>query len=92
MITQFKIYLYGATIFGLILFLYFWHYKPIGEIEDVKKELEAKEIIIDLNQFQTKKEVFEEKQKAVKDTLQNKKEVRQDEINTSVGQHIIWIR
>lgn len=92
MIQQFRIYLYVVVILGGLTFLYFWHYRPIGQLEEAKKELKEKEIIIDLSQFETKKEVFEEKHKAVKETLQDQKKGVQDEINTSVGDHVIIIR
>ncbi|DAB40292.1 MAG TPA: hypothetical protein CFH81_08845 [Sulfurovum sp. UBA12169] len=92
MMYQFRVYLYAAVILGATAFLYFWHYKPMGELEEAKKEIEAKELIIDLGKHDKEKAVFEAKQQAKKETLQDQKKEVHDEINSSVGHHIIWIR
>lgn len=89
LIAQFRIYLYAVVILGAIGFLYFWHYRPMGEIKDLKHEIKEKNIIIDLNQFENKKEVFEEKQKAIKNTLEKPKAKHEKDINLSVGVHTI---
>ena len=86
---QFRLYLYGGLIVGFGTFLYFWHYRPIAEVKELKQEVKEKKIIIDLNQFQAKKEVFEEKQKAVKHTLEKTKGNHEKDINLSVGVHTI---
>jgi len=88
-LLNFAIYLYAVVILGGVAFLYFWHYRPMSEIKDLKQEVKEKNIIIDLNQFHKEKEVFEEKQKAIKNTLEKPKAKHEKDINLSVGVHTI---
>ncbi len=97
---------FGAVIaIALVVFLYVWHYQPIhhqkSEIEKQKEELLRKEEILQdliqkLSALKEKRarEIFEEKQKAVKQELQKLQEASQydkNDINLSVGTHTIVI-
>ena len=91
MSTNIKIGISVATAILLLAFLYFWHYKPISEIEGLRETAKDQVKVIEGHKYTTKKDVFEEKQKAIKDTLTHEEEKPYEEINTSVGAHTIII-
>ena len=96
---------FGAVLaIALVVFLYVWHYQPIerqkSEIEKQRSELLRKqEILRDLIQKlsalkeQRAKEIFEEKQKAIKKRLQRLEASQYDkkDINLSIGAHTLVI-
>jgi len=99
---------FGAVIaIALVAFLYVWHYQPIerqkSEIEKQRSELLRKqEILRDLIQKlsalkeQRAREIFEEKQKAIRQELQKLQQLEasqydKKDINLSIGAHTIVI-
>ena len=99
---------FGAVIaIALVAFLYVWHYSPLhkqtSKIEQQRKELLQKEkvlrdLIKQLEALKEKRarEIFEEKQKAVKQELQKLQQLEasqydKNDINLSVGTHTIVI-
>ena len=86
------------------LFVYTWHYKPLAQKKDKIRQQEEelqqqekilKDLIQKLEMLKDKqtKELFEQKQRAVKAELQKLQEKREygKDINLSVGKHTIII-
>ena len=86
-----RIYLYLSAVVSAVIFLYVWHYRPMSELEDTKKENvklkeDVKAITVEVDTIS-----FESKHKAIKDTLQAQKKEYNNEINTTIGHHTITI-
>lgn len=86
-----RLYIYITGIIGAIIFLYFWHYKPIAQIDVLKQQVETEKKLHKNEISELKKSTFEEHQ------IQNKKlrmeklkqGVKHEEVNLSYGNHSI---
>ncbi|DAB40820.1 MAG TPA: hypothetical protein CFH81_00490 [Sulfurovum sp. UBA12169] len=88
LIYKLRLYLYAATAFVMAAFLYFWHYKPIANIEAAYQEqLQAtktakKETVVQKAKLFTEKHI--EKKEALKGISY---EEYNGTIDTNIGTH-----
>lgn len=75
-----KIQIQIAAVIIFITWLYFWHYAPMEELEEKKKEVKTLRV-------EKEKENFESRHKAIKETISKKKEETHEEVNLTIGIH-----
>ena len=86
-ITLARVYLYLVALLSIGLAIYFWHYRPMGELQELKEDAAKAEVV---NKLETvKADSFTDKYKTIKEQIQTAKE-KHDEINTSIGKHRIY--
>ena len=86
-VTLARVYLYLFAFIYICLAIYFWHYKPMNELQELKEDVAKSEAV---NKIETvKADSFTDKYKTIKEQIQTSKE-KHDEINTSIGKHRIY--
>ena len=88
-VTLARVYLYLVALFSIGLAIYFWHYKPMSELQELKQDVAKAEAV---NNVETvKADSFTDKYETIKEHIQTAKE-KHDEVNTSIGKHRIYFK